>query len=275
MGHPLGLELLTVLGMGPVEHVTLAADLGCSAVSMGLAQLPARFNPHDYPAWSLREDAALRRELKAVLADRGVTISIAEGLGVSPDLDAADRAGDMDIFADLGALRVNAVDMGAERPRALDQLAALAGMAAERGMEFSIEFCPIFTIRSLPEALEAVRHIGEGPGGTAGATVLIDSMHFFRSGGTVRQIAELDPALIGHVQLSDAPRKAEGDYMTEAMSGRMIPGQGELPMREFVEALPRGQVLGLEVPLMAAAKSGRPARDYVGEIVKRTRDLLV
>lgn len=274
MGHPLGLELLTVLGLGPVEHVTLAADLGCTAVSMGLSQLPTRFNPHGYAAWSLREDPQLRRDLKAKLAERGVSISIAEGLGVSAEVEAADRAADMDLFAELGALRVNAVDMGVERARALDQLAVLADMADERGMAFSIEFCPIFTIRSLPEALEAVRHIGEGKAG-----VLIDSMHFFRSGGTVRQIAELDPALIGHVQLSDVPRKAAkadpSDYMTEAMSGRMIPGQGELPMREFVEALPRGQVLGLEVPLLAAAQSGRPASDYVGEIVKRTRELLV
>ncbi|WP_404480061.1 sugar phosphate isomerase/epimerase family protein [Novosphingobium sp. BL-52-GroH] len=270
MPHPLGLELLTVLGLGPVEHVTLAADLGCTAVSMGLVQLPERFNPHGYPGWSLRDDAGLRRELKAVLADRGVSISIAEGLGVSATLDATERAADMDLFAQLGALRVNAVDMGVERARAFDQLATLAAMAGERGMEFSIEFCPAFTIRSLAEALEAVRHIGEGQ-----ATVLIDSLHFFRSGGKVREIAELDPALIGHVQLSDAPRKAEGDYMIEAMSGRMIPGQGELPMREFVEALPRGQVLGLEVPLMAAAQSGRAVRDYVGEIVTRTRELLV
>lgn len=275
MPHPLGLELLTVLGLGPVEHVTLAADLGCTAVSMGLARLPERFNPHGYRAWSLREDAGLRRELKAALADRGVAISIAEGLGVSADIEAADRAADMDIFADLGALRVNAADMGIERDRAYDQLAILADMAAERGMEFSIEFCPVFTIRSLPEALEAVRHIGEGK-----ATVLIDSLHFFRSGGKVREIAELDPALIGHVQLSDAPRKgAKADdrsaYLTEAISGRMIPGQGELPMREFVEALPRGQVLGLEVPLMAAAQNGRAVQDYVGEIVKRTRELLV
>ena len=274
MPHPLGLELLTVLGLGPVEHVTLAADLGCTSVSMGLAQLPERFNPHGYPAWSLREDPALRRELKAALADRGVAISIAEGLGVAPDLDAAARAADMDIFAELGALRINAVDMGVERERAFDQLAVLAGMAAARDMDFSIEFCPAFTIRSLPEALDAVRHIGEGR-----ATVLIDSMHFFRSGGTVREIADLDPALIGHVQLSDAARKGpKGEdrtsYMAEAMAGRMIPGQGELPMREFVEALPRGQVLGLEVPLLAAAHNGRAAQDYVGEIVKRTRDLL-
>ncbi|MEE4454490.1 sugar phosphate isomerase/epimerase [Novosphingobium resinovorum] len=272
MPHPLGLELLTVLGLDPVAHVTLAADLGCSAVSMGLTQLPDAFNPHGYSPWSLREDPALRRELKAVLADRGVAISIAEGLGVSPTADASERAADMDIFADLGALRVNAVDMGVERARAFDQLAVLAALAAERGMEFSIEFTPIFTIRSLAEALEVVAHIGDQ--GQGGATVLIDSMHFFRSGGTVRQVAELDPALIGHVQLSDVPRKGGDDYMAEAMSGRMIPGQGELPLREFVEALPRGQVLGLEVPLIAAARSGREARDYVGEIVKRTREFL-
>lgn len=270
MGHPLGLELLTVLGMDPVQHVTLAADLGCKAVSMGLSRLPERFNPHGYPAWSLREDAGLLREVKAALTDRGVAISIAEGLEVSSSVDPGECAPDLDMFAELGALRVRAVDPGTERSRALDQLAVLAEMAAQRGLEFSIEFSPALTIRTLDEALDAVRHVGEGK-----ATVLIDSMHLFRSGGSVRQIAELDPALIGHVQLSDAPRRGEGDYMSEAVSGRMIPGQGELPMREFVEALPRGQVLGLKVPLMAAAASGRSARDYVGEIVKRTRELLV
>ncbi|MCT2398029.1 sugar phosphate isomerase/epimerase family protein [Novosphingobium mangrovi (ex Huang et al. 2023)] len=267
MPHPLGIELLTVLGMGPVEHVTLAADLGCTAVSMGLTQLP--FNPYGYPAWSLREDPALRRELKAVMRERGVSISIAEGMGVSADLDASRHAADMDLFAELGALRVNSVDMGVERDRAFEQLAKLCEMAGERGMDFSIEFCPVFTIRSLPEALAAVRHIGEGR-----ATVLIDSMHFFRSGGTVAQIAELDPALIGHVQLSDAPRKSAGDYMQEAMSGRMIPGEGELPLREFIDALPRGQTLGLEVPLMAQAESGRPAVECVAEIVMKTRELM-
>lgn len=267
MPHPLGIELLTALGMGPVEHVALAADLECRAVSMGLTQLP--FNPHGYPSWSLREDAALRRELKAVMRERGIVISVAEGMDVSAEMDASERAADMDLFAELGALRINSADMGVERGRAFDQFAKLAEMARERGMEFSIEFCPAFTIRNLGEALEAVRHIGEGD-----ATVLIDTMHFFRSGGTVRQIAELDPALIGHARLCDAPRKGSGDYLQEAMRARMIPGEGELPLREFVDALPRGQRLGLEVPLFAEAESGRPARDYLAEIVTKTRELL-
>ncbi|SFF96156.1 Sugar phosphate isomerase/epimerase [Novosphingobium sp. CF614] len=267
MPHPLGIELLTVLGMGPVEHVTLAADLGCTGVSLGLAQLP--LNPCGYPAWSLREDAGLRRELKAVLRERGVVISIAEGISVSSGMDVSQRAADMDLLAELGTRRISAVDAGAERERAIDQCARLCEMARERGMEFSIEFCPVYTIRSLPDALEAVRRIGEDK-----ASVVIDSMHFFRSGGTVRQIAELDPALIGHVQLCDAARKTGGDYRWEARANRITPGEGDLPLREFVDALPRGQMLGLEVPSLGALQNGRPMQEWVAEVVMKTRELL-
>ena len=35
-----------------------------------------------------------------------------------------------------------------------------------------------------------------------------------------------------------------------------------------------GQVLGLDVPLIGAARSGRDVRDYVGEILRRTREYL-
>lgn len=269
MPHPFGIDLLTVMGLGPVEHIALAADLGCRSVSMGLARVPDAYNPHGYPAWSLRDDVALRREVKAELARSGVTINLAEGLGVRPDADVSALASDLDILAELGTVRIGATDRGAERKRAYDQLATLADMAAERGLEFAIEFSPVLTIRSLAEALAAVRHIGEGR-----ASVVIDSLHFFRSGGAVRQIADLDPILIGHVQLADGPTRAAGDYLTEAMSGRMVPGQGELPLREFVDALPRGVILGLEVPLASAARSGRSPHDYVGEVVKRTRDFL-
>ncbi|KQM22248.1 sugar phosphate isomerase/epimerase family protein [Novosphingobium sp. Leaf2] len=271
MPHPFGIDLLTVMGLGPVEHVTLAADLGCSAVSMGLERLPDRYNPHGYAHWSLRENAQLRRDLKAVLAERKVALCLGSGLRVRPDGDAetAQTASDMDLFAELGALRVAASDHGAERDRAVAQLAGLADMAAARGMDFSIEFSPVLTIRSLAEAITAVQQIGEGK-----ASVVIDALHFFRSGGSVRQIALLDPALIGHVQLADGPRRAEGDYLTEAMTERMIPGQGELPLREFVDALPRGVILDLTVPLASAARGGRMPGAYVGEVVKRTRDFL-
>jgi Sugar phosphate isomerases/epimerases len=267
MPRQLGLEWLTVLGMRPADHAGLAADLGCSAISTGLT--PLLLNPHGYPAWSLRDDADLRREFKAVLADRGIAISVGEGLNVSADADVRERAGDLDMLADLGARAISAADMGVERGQALDQLALLAEMSQARGMDFLVEFCPAFTLRKLDDALEAVRFIGEGQ-----ARVLIDAMHFFRSGGTVPQIAALDASLIGHVQLCDAERKGKGDYLQETITGRLVPGQGDLPLRQFVDALPRGCMLGLKVPMLEAAKADRPAQDYVAEIVTATRSLL-
>ncbi|MGF7154454.1 sugar phosphate isomerase/epimerase family protein [Novosphingobium gossypii] len=276
MPHPLGLELLTVLGLDPVAHATLAAELGCRTMSVGLQQVPAALNPHGYPGWSLRNDPPLRRAFRAALADHGVTIALAEGIDLSPQADSERWEADLDLMAELGAVRVSARDMGMERAQAFDRFALLARMVEQRGMELAIAFSPVLTIRSLDEALAAIAHIDQGQDGQdrLRATVLIDAMHFFRSGGTVRQIADLDPALIGCVQICDGARKGEGDYIAEQITGRMVPGQGELPLREFVDALPRGQGLGLAVPLTAAARSGRPASDYVAEVVRRTREFL-
>lgn len=276
MPHPLGLELLTVLGLDPVAHAALAAELGCRTLSVGLQQVPAALNPHGYPGWSLRDDPSLRRAFRAALADHGVTIALAEGIDLSPHADSERWEADLDLMAELGAVRVSARDMGMERAQAFDRFALLARMVEQRGMELAIAFSPVLTIRSLDEALAAIAHIDQGQDDQARlrATVLIDAMHFFRSGGTVRQIAELDPALIGHVQICDGSRKGEGDYFAEQIAGRMVPGQGELPLREFVDALPRGQGLGLAVPLTAAARSGRAAGDYVAEVVRRTREFL-
>lgn len=264
MPHPLGIESRTLAGMGPVEHVRLAAELGCTRVSLGLEQISA--SNAAYPAWSLREDAGLRRAVKEALAETGISIKLGEGLAASDMIAPADRAADFDLFAELGAKRLGAHDNGLERERARDQLAELAGMAQERGMDLSIIFAPVLTTRSLPEALDLVREIGEDK-----ASLTIDALYFFRTGGSVRQIAELDAALIGHVRICDG---ALGDGESDTRSPRLIPGEGELPLREFVDALPRGKTLGIDVTLPQAAIGVQAAKDYVGEIVTRTRALL-
>jgi hypothetical protein len=42
----LGIELLSMSGMNPLEHVGLAADLGCGPISTGPTPFPV--NPHGY-----------------------------------------------------------------------------------------------------------------------------------------------------------------------------------------------------------------------------------
>jgi sugar phosphate isomerase/epimerase len=247
----LGLELLTVLGMPPIDHIKLAAELGCSHISTGLTNLPMRhLGVPDwtiFPDWSLEADPGLRRNMKAAMRDCGVRIALGEGFRVRSDGDVRDRAASLDIMAELGTERINAVSTDADIARAHDQLGLLSAMVMDRGMMFTIEFAPPNAISSLADALAAIDHIGRGK-----CRLLVDAMHFFRSGGTLTELAALDPDLIGYAQLCDAPLVSQGGtYMDEAMFARIAPGAGELPLREFVAALPAGLDIGLEVPNLA------------------------
>ena len=269
----LGIELLTLLGMPPVEHVKLAAELGCVSISTGLTGLPlASFGYPDvklYPEWSLEDDAVMRRELKAALRDTGVHTGLGEGFRVRPDGDVRDRGAGLDLMAELGALRINAVSMETDMARTHDQLAILADMVIERGMLFTIEFAPPNAINSLQSALAAVDHVGRGR-----CRILFDAMHFFRSGARVEDLAALDPDLIGYAQLCDVPLVSTGrTYLQEAMFERMVPGSGELPLREWIAALPADVEIGLEVPRIAELQRGMSPRDHAARCVAAARKL--
>jgi sugar phosphate isomerase/epimerase len=253
--------------------VLLAAELGCVSISTGLSGLRLEqfgytaFAP--YPAWSLEDDPTLRQEMKAALRDTGVHIGLAEGFRVRPDADLRDRAAALDIVADLGALRVNAVSMEPDMARTYDQLAALAEMVTARGMKFIVEFAPPNAINTLSAALAAVEQVGRDR-----CQIMFDSMHFFRSGAKVGDIGALDPSLIGYAQLCDVPLSSKGDsYMQEAMFGRRVPGTGELPLREWIEALPSDLEMGVEVPMIAELQAGMSARDHAARVVAAARKL--
>ena len=264
----LGIEQLSAFGLPPVEFVNLAADLGCSCISTGLTGLG--YNPQGYPAFSLREDTGMRRELTAAMRDRGVAISLGEGCIIRANSDIRAAAADMDIMRELGVERLNTVSMDPDLARTLDQLAMFAQMAAERGMVSTIELCPALTINSLDSAVAAVRHVGRPD-----FNLLLDTMHLGRSGATAAQIAALDPKLIDYVQLCDAPRRpSEPDYLKEATFERMIPGEGEMPLRDYLAALPSSVTISLEVPLKSQAEAGIEPRIRLRRCVDAARRLL-
>ncbi|MCB2077154.1 MAG: TIM barrel protein [Novosphingobium sp.] len=272
MTNRLGIEMLTLLGMPPVEHVTLAAELGCVTISTGLMKLP--LSPFGYPQletlyepWSLLDDAALRRDVKLAMADTGVHIGLGEGFRVAPDLDVADFASQLDVFAELGALRINAISTEPDMDRAIDQFGLLSDMVMARGMRFLVEFAPPHVLNCAEKALAVADALGHERCG-----MMLDAMHFFRSGGTVEEIVKL-PVI--YAQMCDAPRMApEGvTYMQEAMFERMVPGEGELPLREWIAALPDDCEIGLEVPTIARFEAGMSPRDHAAEVVKAAREL--
>jgi sugar phosphate isomerase/epimerase len=267
-GRRLGIEQLSAFGLAPVELVTLAADLGCDCVSIGLT--PLGYNPQGYAPFSLRDDRALRRETIAALRDRGVAISLGEGFTVRPGVDIAAQAGDMDVMAELGAERLNTVSMDPDRARSLDQFAVFAEMAGTRGMGSTIELCPVLVIATLADAVDVVRHVGRDD-----FRLLLDTMHLGRSGATGAEVAALDPALIDYVQLADAPcMPSEPNYMIEATFERMAPGDGDMPLVDYLMSIPPGVTVSIEVPLRSQAEAGIAPAERLPSVVAAARRLL-
>lgn len=276
----LGIELISVYALPPVPFVELAGSLGCSSVSMVLE--PLAYNPERYPHYSLRSDPALRSEVRKALAGSGVEIGLGEGfivrapgapadLFVPGDDDMRERwARDLEIMADLGVPIVNAVCLDDDFSRGIDQLGLFADLAGANAMVATIEFCPGFgAIRDLPAALRAATLVGDN------LRLLIDPMHLIRSGGVVADLAAIDPKLIAYAQLCDVPiEPPHGDYLEEAMNERVAPGAGELPLVDFVAALPEDVTVSLEVPQKSLAEAGQGPGHRMGPVVAAARRVL-
>lgn len=264
----LGIDFISGLGMPPVEFVGLAADLGIKRVGMSL--VPFTANPHGYPAWSLRDDPGLRRALLAALADNDVAIGVGEWFLVRPGADIGDAAHDLDLMAELGIPAANCLSIDPDVARCSSEFARFAEMTAERRMSATVEYMAGTALGGFDLALAAVR-AAQHPN----LKLLVDCMHFQRSGDRPEQIAAASAGEIGYLQLCDVPdRPLDASYGEEALNNRLAPGDGDVPLAAILNALPRDVPIGLEVPMAAKARSGLAPRDYLGDAVAKARTLL-
>jgi sugar phosphate isomerase/epimerase len=263
-----GIERLCVFGMPPLAFIELAASLDCRYIGIGLEAM-RYYNPHDYPDWSFKNNPQLRREIKTALHDFGVEISLFEGFGIRPEMNVRDFNADLDIVFELGGKRINLVSIDRDAQRTFDGFALVAEMASERGIEVVSEIgAP--PLSNLKQAHAAMQHIAH-----ENFKLLIDTMHFFRRGSDINDLAAIDINAIGYVQLCDAPLTSTySSYMEEALHERMIPGEGELPLRELLAKLPSDLIYSVEIPQRPLAEAGMQPRERVALSVNATRRML-
>ncbi len=265
--NPLGIECLSTFGLHPVELIRLTGELGCSHVTLNLG--PAANRLPIYPEVSFRHDAAIQREMKAALADSSVRIGVIEGFAIMPGGHADDYAVDLDMVVGLGAAAICTVSLERDMARSHAEFARLTELAAERGLITTTEVGAGVLTR-LPKAVAAVAAVAH-----PAFRLLIDTMHFFRFGASVADFAALDPATIGHIQLNDVPMPALIDsYMEEALYERRAPGDGDLPLAQFLRHVPAGIVVGLEIPIRSEAERGIGPRERLARCIAQTRTLL-
>lgn len=152
----------------------------------------------------------------------------------------------VDIAAELGAANLLCVSSDPDPQATAAKLQLLVDRATGTGVRINLEF-GLFTEVG---TIGAARSIVETLDG-ANKSVLVDTLHWSRSGGTGAEIAALPREWLGYAQLCDAPAEppdltSRDAIIDDAINRRVAMGVGGLPIAEMVEALPDGLPVAIE-----------------------------
>jgi len=245
----ISLAHLTVLDTTPPELVTVAAAAGFRTIGIRLTATPSV----GIPPYDILSDGPLLRETLLRLADAGMSVLDTEFLRFEPDQPIGIPEGFLEVSARLGAKNVLVMSAEPEESRTIERFCELCDRAAQYGLHVGLEFAIYTGVRTLAHAADVVARSRR-----SNASVLIDALHFSRSGGLPAHIASVDPSLFRYAQICDAGPDMPGPTDTpalirEARTGRLLPGEGVLPLKELVASLPSEVPLAIEAPCRATA----------------------
>ncbi len=198
------------------------------------------------------DDATLR----SLLRDHDLEIAELDPLmswlpGVEPGTGRFATSEDecYEIADSIGARSINCVVFSPKpvpQDLLVESFAALCDRAAGHGLLIHLEFMPWTQIATVLDALAIVRGADRPNGG-----IMFDTWHHFRGPLTNADLISQVPAeRILAIQLNDAPRVAERNLIEETLNRRLVPGDGDIDLREILRFLREGRSpapLGVEV----------------------------
>jgi len=267
----LSLHQLTALDAPPARLIAIAGELGFSHVSL-FTFVPEAAR-HVYPLVSAADVPALADALQQA----SVRLCNLEVFPLDSDAPAARFDAALATGAKLGASRATAhihnipmTDLNAtDLKTATARFASFCDQAAGHGLKAGLEFNGFSAVKNAETAEAIVRGAARANG-----EVVLDLLHLVRSGGSAKQVAQLAD-LICYAQICDGPLHiAEDARWREAVSERMLPGEGAFPLRNLLEPLRPDTLVEVEVPQTAARKAGVSALERARRAVEASRRLL-
>lgn len=153
--------------------------------------------------------------------------------------------------------------------RYIRRLRACAGVLADHGIRFGIEWVGTKTLRTmkhdfihtLPGVLELIGAIDRPNVG-----VLFDSFHWYTSGATRDDILALKPEQIVLVHINDAPDKPVDEQIDNQ---RLLPGEGVIDLNGMLDALRRigydsyvsAEVFSDTLPLLGPEEAAKKTKE--------------
>lgn len=260
------LEPLSLPDAGACELIEIAGATGFTFVSFVL------HSPHPtLPADPIVADHQLRSAALEALRQKGLKVSNIECFNLTPDADPAGFEAGLACGHALGARTATAIVWeNSNRSDVIAKLRRLCDMAQVFGIRVNLEFMALSrSLDSLRAAVELVRDCGRSNAG-----VMLDLLHLMRTAGSVADVRALDPALIGGAQICDGPLQiSQTQMLAEAGGNRAPPGEGQFPVREFVDALPQDLIIGIEAPQIALVGTLAP-RERASRLIDAARRIV-
>lgn len=258
---------LTVLPCSPLDQVDFAARTGFDAVGIRLVPVV----PTDIDVMA---DRTLRNALSERLSRLSIGVLDIELVRIGPDTNVQAMEPMLGFAAELGARSITVTGQAPreigpdEEARIVARLTELCELAQRYDVKPGLEFMPFRDINNLDAALRYLRLCNHPNLG-----IVLDLLHFCRSGGTPDDLAKLDPEHVTSIQLCDAPAESPPDLAKEARYHRLLPGAGELPLHDILAALSPNIPLSVEVP--NASQTDRPGLKKAHDAISASRELLL
>lgn len=247
MHHEFSLAYLSAFGVAPPDMISMAWRAGYDYV--GLRLHPVTDNE---PVFPLDTDRSLLLETRQRLDQTGIRVLDVELVRLTPDFNVASCDGLLDVSAELNARHVIAQAADPDSSRASDHLVQLCDAAKTRGLTVDLEFVTWTETSDLDRAADIVAATHR-----ANAGVLIDTLHFARSGCSVAHLTRLPREWFRYAQVCDAPKQGPGSVdglIHAARNDRLFLGEGGLDLCGILGALPREIPYSLEIPRAALAR---------------------
>lgn len=243
--RPIGIDHLTALSLEPLTFLGAAGEAGFASVSLRTIHITG-----GVPLWhEARIDV---RGIQRVTQEYGTAVHAIEAVAINASLSQNVRslAAQLEQGAALGAALLYSFIDDEDLSRASDTLGELVLTAREFGLGTLIEPMPYRSVGTLAQATQIASNAGADG-------VVVDALHAMRGGTDAADISKLDAAQLRVLQLCDAPRLAPRAtpssglhaLMHEARYDRRLPGEGELPLTEFVAAMPADALFTIEAPI--------------------------
>jgi len=236
----------TLPEVAPLEYIDAAIHAGYDAVGLRLHKSPG------LPFHPVVGNAPLIAEIKAMLKDARMPVFDVFSCYMEPETRMSDFTAALALGAELGGKYIMTMGNDTNYGRMRDNFGLFCDEAARFNLIPTIEFVPTRPLCTMAMAMQMIKESGRGNG-----TICLDPMHFMRTGGTGAEIKSYGPKYFPYTQLNDGvlfpgePNPAHFGTMRQGQ--RKMPGEGDVPLYEFLDALPAGLPLSIEIPIELGA----------------------